>query len=129
MTSEVASSAQTLVAEPLSPLPPQVQTDLIGASYCGWLCVRVWDVVLCALLALPLVCVDARGLFGCRLLSSDFVDDRTSYCRVLVAVFVGEAAACCLLRVDVLHLFVLSLDVALVWLMLLLLLLRLLLSN
>ena len=85
--------------------------------------------MLCAPSALPLVRVGARGLFGRRLLSGDFVDYRTGYRRVLVAVFVGEAAACCLLRVDVLHLFVLSLDVALVWLMLLLLLLRLLLSN
>ena len=56
------------------------------------------------------------------MLPGDLVDDRASYCLVFVAVLVSEAAAYCLRGVDVLHLFVLSLYVALVWLVLLMLL-------
>ena len=89
------------------------------------MCAREWDIVLCALLAVLLVCVDACGLPGCSVSSGGLVSDRTSYRCVLVAVLVGEAAAYCLHCADVRHLYVLSLYVALVWLMLLLLLLRL----
>ena len=96
---------------------------------CGWLCAHVWDVVLCTSLALLLVCVDACGLRGCCVPSGGLVDDRTSYRCVLVAVLVGEAVAYCLCCVCLRRLFVLSLYVALVWLMLLLLLLRLVMSN
>ena len=87
---------------------------------CGWLRVRVWDIVLCASLALLLVRVDARGLTGCCVPSGGLVDDRTSDYRVFVAVRVGEAAVCRLFGVDVRHLFVLPLYVALMWLLLLL---------
>jgi len=59
---------------------------------------------------------------GCFVPSGDLVDDRASYRFVLVAVLVCEAAAYCLRGVDVLHLFALSLYVALVWLVLLVLL-------
>jgi len=55
-------------------------------------------------------------------LPGDLVDDRASYSLVFVAVLVGETAAYCLRGVDVLHLFALSLYVALVWLVLLVLL-------
>ena len=92
---------------------------------CGWLCAREWDIVLCASLAVLLVRVDVCGLPGCSVSSGGLVGDRTSYRCVLVAVLVGEAAAYCLHCAGVRHLFVLSLYVALVWLMLLLLLLRL----
>ena len=94
------------------------------ARVCGMLCcARRWS------LALLLVCVDVRGLPGCCVPSSGLVNDRTSYRCDLVAVLVGEAAAYCLHRVDVRRLFALLLYVALAWLMLLLLLLRLVMSN
>ena len=57
---------------------------------------------------------------GCFLLPVGLVGDRACDRGVLVAVLVCEAAAYCLLGVDARHLFVLSLDVTLVWLMLLL---------
>ena len=59
---------------------------------CGWLCARVWAVVLCASLVVLLVCIDVRGVPGCCVPSGGLVDDRTSYRCVLVAVLVGEAA-------------------------------------
>ena len=60
-------------------------------------------------------------MLGCFVLPVDLVGDRASDRGVLVAVLVCEAAAYCLHGADVRHLFVLSLYVALVWLMLLLL--------
>ena len=59
---------------------------------------------------------------GCFVPSGGLVDDRASYRCVFVAVLVCETAAYCLHGVDVRHLFVLSLYVALVWLVLLMLL-------
>ena len=58
---------------------------------------------------------------GCFVLPVDLVCNRACDRGVLVAVLVCEAASYCLCGVDVLHLFVLSLYVTLVWLMLLLL--------
>ena len=97
---------------------------------CGWLCAREWDVVLCASLAVLLVCVVARELPGCLVSPGGLVDDRTGYRRVLVVLLVDGAAACFLRCVDVRRSCVLLLYFALMWMvLLLLLLLRLMVSN
>ena len=91
---------------------------------------RVWDVVLCAPLVLPLVCVAACGLPGCLVSLGGLVNDRTGYRCASVVVLVGGVVAYCLCRAAVRRLRVLLLYVALAWLLLLLLLLlRLVMSN
>ena len=85
--------------------------------------------MLCALLALLLVCVVARELPGCFVSTGWLVGDRTGYRRVLAVLFVDGAAACFLRCVDVRRSCVLLLYFALMWMVLLLLLLRLMVPN